>query len=48
MQQKNSEEPEDTNHTNQNNETSKTHFIRKKQSTLSLPRSCGVSYIKPT
>lgn len=28
--------------------STKPHFIRKKQSTLSLPRSCGVSYIKPS
>jgi len=26
----------------------KTHFIKKKQSTLSLARTCGVSYIKPS
>ncbi len=24
------------------------HFIRKQQSTLTLPRTCGVSYIKPS
>jgi|JI6StandDraft_1071083.scaffolds.fasta_scaffold105646_2 hypothetical protein len=24
------------------------HFIKKKQSTLSLPRTCGVSYVKPS
>jgi len=28
--------------------TNKTHFIRKKQSTLNLPRTCGVSYVKPS
>ena len=44
MQQKNVEEPEEGNAY----ENSKTHYIRKKQSTLSLPRSCGVSYVKPT
>jgi hypothetical protein len=33
---------------NQGYEISKTHFIRKKQQTLSLSRSCGVSYIKPS
>ena len=24
------------------------HFIRKQQSTLTIPRTCGVSYIKPS
>jgi hypothetical protein len=42
MQEKNKDELEDPNI----NKVCKTHFIRKKQSTLSLPRSCGVSYIK--
>ena len=42
MQMKNADEPQQT------FIGSKMHFIRKKQSTLSLPRSCGVSYIKPT
>ena len=28
--------------------TLKTHFIKKKQSTLSLARTCGVSYIRPS
>jgi hypothetical protein len=26
----------------------RSHFIRKQQSTLTLPRTCGVSYIKPS
>lgn len=26
----------------------RSHFIKKKQSTLSLSRTCGVSYIKPS
>lgn len=35
----------------ENNETDTSkvgskHFIKKKQSTLSLPRTCGVSYVK--
>lgn len=27
-------------------QSTRSHFIRKKQSTLTLPRSCGVSYIR--
>lgn len=30
------------------NKRGKAHFIKKKQSTLSLPRTCGVSYIRPS
>ena len=45
MQQKNVEDAEEPNAAY---EGSKVHYIRKKQSTLSLPRSCGVSYIKLT
>lgn len=41
MQLKNSDEADET-----YIGSTKPHFIRKKQSTLSLPRSCGVSYIK--
>lgn len=42
MQLQNSDFPEET------FIGSKTHYIRKKQLTLSLPRSCGVSYVKPS
>jgi hypothetical protein len=40
-------ELQEINETDATNTTGR-HFIKKKQSTLNLPRTCGVSYVKPT